>query len=63
MNNRKLNSVADKLVNAFLKNKLISPISTRYTKKLSNAQKLRKLCESKIKNPSSGLRRRQQDQY
>ena len=56
MNNRKLNSVADKLVNAFLKNKLISPISTRYTKKLSNAQKLRKLCESKIKKPIIGFK-------
>ena len=56
MNNKKLNFVADKLVNAFLKNKLISPISTKYTKKLSNAQKLRKLCESKIKKPIIGFK-------
>ena len=41
MSKKDLNTVANKLVNAFLKNKLISPISTRYTKKLTNAQKLK----------------------
>ena len=56
MSKKDLNIVANKLVNAFLKNKLISPISTRYTKKLSNAQKLRKLCESKIKKPIIGFK-------
>ena len=56
MSKKDLNIVANKLVNAFLKNKLISPISTRYTKKLTNAQKLRKLCESKIKKPIIGFK-------
>ena len=50
------NLIANKLVNAFLKNKIIPPISSRYTKKLSNAQKLRKLCESKIKKPIIGFK-------
>ena len=56
MINKNLNKYANKLVNAFLKNKLISPIPTRYTKNISEAQKLRKLCESKIKRPVSGFK-------
>jgi 2-keto-4-pentenoate hydratase len=56
MKNKKLNQIADKLVNAFLKNKIISPIPIRYTKKLSDAQKFRKLCESKIKKPIIGFK-------
>jgi 2-keto-4-pentenoate hydratase len=51
-----LEKTADKLVNAFVNNKIISPISTRFTKKLDDAQKLRKLCESKIKNPIIGFK-------
>ena len=46
----------DKLVNAFLKNKIIAPLPLRYTKKLSEAQKLRKLCESKVKDPIIGFK-------
>ena len=56
MVNKNLNNVANKLVNAFLKDKLISPISSKYTKKLSEAQKLRKLCESKINKPIAGFK-------
>ena len=56
MNNKNLNKYANRLVNAFLKNKIISPLPTRYTKKISEAQKLRKLCESKIKKPISGFK-------
>ena len=56
MNDKNLNLVANKLVNAFLKNKIIDPISNIYTKKLSNADKLRKLCESKIKKPIVGFK-------
>ena len=56
MINKNLNKYANKLVNAFLKNKIISPIPTRYTKKLSEAQKLRKLCESKITKPIIGFK-------
>ena len=56
MNNKNLNLVSNKLVNAFLKNKIINPISDKYTKKLSNAQKFRKICESKIKKPIIGFK-------
>ena len=56
MINKNLDLIAKKLVNAFLKNKIIAPIPTRYTKKLSEAQKLRKLCESKIKKPIIGFK-------
>ena len=54
--NNNLNKYADKIVNAFLKNKIISPLPSRYTKKISEAQKFRKLCESKIKKPISGFK-------
>ncbi len=56
MKNKDLNKYANKLVNAFLKNKIISPLPSKYTKKLSEAQKLRKLCESKIKKPILGFK-------
>jgi len=51
-----IEKTSDKLVNAFLKNKIISPISSKFTKKLNEAQKLRKLCESKIKEPVIGFK-------
>ena len=44
-----LERTSEKLVNAFLKNKIIAPIPSKFTKKLKEAQKLRILCESKIK--------------
>ena len=50
------NKYANKIANAFLKNKIISPLPTRYTKKLSNAQNFRKLCESKINKPIIGFK-------
>ena len=56
MKDKNLNLIANKLVNAFLKNKIINPISSKYTKKLSNADKFRKLCESKIKKPIIGFK-------
>lgn len=56
MINKSTDKLANKLVNAFLKNKIISPLPKRYTKKISNAQKFRKLCESKIKKPISGFK-------
>ena len=46
----------NRIVNAFVKNKIISPLPVRYTKKLSEAQKFRKLCESKIKKPIIGFK-------
>ena len=51
-----LEKTSNKLVKAFLKNKIIAPISSKYIKKLSEAQKLRKLCESKIKLPVIGFK-------
>ena len=51
-----LNTIANKLVSAFLKNKIIAPIPNKYTKNLSEAQKLRKLCESKISKPIAGFK-------
>ncbi len=56
MKKKLIDTVSDKLVNAFLKNKIISPIPSKFTKKLSNAEKLRKLCESKIKEPIIGFK-------
>ena len=56
MKDKNSNLVANKLVKAFLKNKIINPIPIKYTKKLSNAQKFRKLCESKIKKPIIGFK-------
>ena len=52
----KINEISNKLVNAFLKNKLISPIPVKYTKNINEAQKLRKLCESKVKKPIIGFK-------
>ena len=51
-----IEKTSDKLVNAFLKNKIISPIPSKFTKRLKEAQKLRKLCESKIKEPVIGFK-------
>ena len=54
--NKNDNKYANKIANAFLKNKIISPLPTRYTKKISNAQNFRKLCESKINKPIIGFK-------
>ena len=54
--NKNDNKYAKKIVNAFLKNKIISPLPTKYTKKLSNAQNFRKLCESMINKPVIGFK-------
>ena len=51
-----LEKTSNKLVKAFLKNKIIAPIPSKYTKKLHEAQKFRKLCESKIKLPVIGFK-------
>ena len=52
----KTNFYVTKLTNAFLQNKLILPIPSKYTKKLSKANDFRKLCESKIKRPVAGFK-------
>ena len=51
-----IEKTSDNLVKAFLKNKIIAPIPSKFSKKLSEAQKLRKLCESKIKLPVIGFK-------
>ncbi len=51
-----IEKTSDKLVRAFLKNKIIAPIPKKFTKKLINAQKLRKLCESKINETVVGFK-------
>ena len=56
MQKTSLDKITDRLVNAFLKNKIIAPIPSRYTKKLSEAQKVRILCESKINEPVIGFK-------
>jgi 2-keto-4-pentenoate hydratase len=48
--------VANKLVNAFVNNKIIAPLPSKFTKKLNEAEKLRKLCESKISDPVIGFK-------
>ena len=48
--------ISDKLVNAFVNNKIISPIPNKFTKKLSEADKFRKLCESKISDSIIGFK-------
>ena len=48
--------ISDKLVKAFLNNQIINPIPNKYTKKLSEADNFRKLCESKIKIPIIGYK-------
>ena len=56
MQRTSLDKITDRLVNAFLKNKIIAPIPSRYTKKLNEAQKIRMLCESKINEPVIGFK-------
>ena len=56
MIDKNLNKYANRITNAFLKNKVISPIPSIYTKKILNAQKFRKVCESKILKPIAGFK-------
>tara|TARA_B100002019_G_scaffold243038_1_gene219567 strand:- start:3452 stop:4225 length:774 start_codon:yes stop_codon:yes gene_type:complete len=53
---KEIEKIADKLVYAYKKNKLINPIPTKYTKNIKNATKLRKLCESKINTKVVGFK-------
>ncbi len=56
MINKNMNLLANKLVKAFLKNKSIAPLPSRYVKKMKNAEKFRRLCESKISKPIIGFK-------
>ena len=51
-----LDKTTDRLVNAFLNDKIITALPLRYTKKISEAQKVRKMCESKIKETVIGFK-------
>ena len=48
--------IANKLVKAFLKNKIIAPLPRKFTKKLNEANKFRVLCESKVNKPIIGYK-------
>ena len=50
MSKNNIENIADKLVKAFLKKKFISPIPTKYTKNINQANKLRKLQKVKFQN-------------
>jgi len=56
MNKKQLNTISNKLVNAFTKNKLIKPIPTKFCKNIKNSNLLRRTCESKIKWPIIGFK-------
>ena len=56
MRKKNIHFIANKLVKAFLTNKLISPIPIRYTKKINQAEKLKRLCETKIDKPIIGFK-------
>ena len=56
MSKTQIERLSDKLVRAFLSNKIISPLPLKYTKKINNAQKFRKLCEGKVKKPVIGFK-------
>ena len=51
-----IDKTSDRLVNAFIKNKIIAPLPIKFTKKLIDAEKFRKLCESKVKDPIVGFK-------
>ena len=51
-----IEKTSDKLVNAFIKNKIIAPLPIKFTKKLKDAEKFRRLCESKVKDPIIGFK-------
>ena len=56
MSKKQIEKLSDKLVKAFLSNKIIAPLPLKYTKKIKNAQKFRKLCESKVNKPVIGFK-------
>jgi len=53
---KQLENISNRLVNAFLQNKIISPVPLKYAKSMKEAQKLRRLCESKISKPVVGFK-------
>jgi|TARA_B110000027_G_C16117719_1_gene301049 2-keto-4-pentenoate hydratase len=56
MKNTNIEKLANNLVKAFVNNKTIAPIPIKYTKTMIEAEKLRRLCESKVKQPIVGFK-------
>jgi 2-keto-4-pentenoate hydratase len=56
MKNTNIEKIANNLVKAFVYNKIIAPIPLKYTKRMKDAEKLRKICESKVKQPIVGFK-------
>ena len=53
---KKIDKIAIKLTDAFVKNRTISAIPTKFTKNIKEAEKLRLICESKINWPIIGFK-------
>ena len=51
-----IEKTANKLVDAFINNKIIAPLPLKFTKKLKDAEKLRRLCESKVDDEIIGFK-------
>ena len=51
-----IDKISNNLIKAFLLNKTIKPIPSKYAKDIKQAQKIRKLCESKINLPIVGFK-------
>ena len=51
-----LEKTSDKLVKAFIKNKIIAPLPKKFTKKLTDANRFRLVCESKVNKPVIGYK-------
>ena len=51
-----IDKISSKIVAAFLKNKITTPIPSKYCKNIKLADKFRKLCESKVKKPIIGFK-------
>ena len=56
MANTLIEKTANKLVDAFINNKIIAPLPLKFTKKLKDAEKLRRLCESKVDDEIIGFK-------
>ena len=56
MKNTNIEKVANNLVKAFVNNRIIAPIPLKYTKNMKDAERLRRLCENKVKQPIIGFK-------
>ena len=51
-----IEKTANKLVDAFINNKIIAPLPSKFTRKLKDAEILRRLCESKVNDEIIGFK-------